>query len=153
MRRRNFLTSMVAPMAPELRSGSQWIFRRYPGRFGEADPLRRLWRKLCPISHRWFVAVAAESMPQTAVLAGFSSLEASREVAPDIGEVFEGLPGGLAGCGILELRERIGSPLPFRGPALQNSRYTLVGFESFAKRWEIRDKELGRLALFKAERG
>jgi hypothetical protein len=154
MRRRDFLDGIVLPLAagfPE--SERQWLFRTYSGHVDRADPLRQQWKRLCPNTHLWLEAVAAESMPQAGLLAWFRSVEVCREVLPDTSEVFEGWPGSLAGCKILELCDAIRATSLISKRALRNSQFVLTGFHSLAERWRIRDGEIGRLALFRAEPG
>jgi hypothetical protein len=101
----------------------------------------------------WLEAVAAETMPQTAVLAWFPSLKASRSASPRAAELFEATPGGWGAFTILEFREFPDSIPRAQGGVLKNPHSVLIGFKDMAERWRIPDRGTGRIALFRAEPG
>jgi hypothetical protein len=154
MLRRDFLDCIAAPLLSGFgRSGPGWLFRMFPGRIDAADPLRQSWQRLCPNTHLWFEAVAAQSMPQTAVLAWFPSLDICRSASPSAAELFKGPVGDLRDFSILECRESGRSLARVQKRVLRNSRCVLIGFHDLAERWRISDREIGRVALFRAEPG
>jgi hypothetical protein len=166
MRRRDFLDCIAAPLASRVRkSNPQWLFRTFPGRIHTTDPLRQAWQRLCPNNHLWFEAVAAQSMPRTAILAWFPSSDGSVKnprgplpdgrgsVSPLAAELFDGPAGGLEGCNILEFRESAHGIAGAQQRVLRNSQCLLIGFHDLAERWKMPDREVGRIAVFRAERG